>query len=293
MAVDVAWSEPLFYARLPHPWLEWVFSVPGNCFGPPIWQVLGPLWIFVWFQYGQGDHGNTNTTSTILLFLAATSCTMGLLVVPWMYFLRGHVWIIPKILYSHASFALSPLVGTLLCFALDKYIHSNNSNNSSSEAAASLGYHLIVLYNVSCTVVLLLKHNVLRKRPCATSVYYKTCIPRKHYPIIPKVLAKGAPDMSFPSGDVMAATCLATIVWHLQYTHTAMAIVLVAALGRMYFLAHHALDTVVGMMVALLVQGFSAGGILLPRMGTAQWYHPLLALGGLTVASKFRKGDQK
>ncbi|CAB9504615.1 expressed unknown protein [Seminavis robusta] len=273
LRADEALSTPVFQLSLP--WLlEFLFSIPGNLMGPPLVQVTLPFWFF-WLS-------SEETTDYQDLFLAIISFSF-LLLLPWIFFLRGNIWIIQHIIYSNKSFALAPFLGTGVAFYF----------GSDRRYSQALAYHSLILYNLSCIATMFLKHGTERKRPCVT---FGHLIPRKHLAIIPKILAKGAANASFPSGDVMAATAWAIPLWHMGYPTSSILLVVLAACGRMFFLAHHLLDTVVGMTVCLLVHGllqWSPEHAALPTMGTAEWYHPIGALIALAVASRFRKGDEK
>ena len=96
-----------------------------------------------------------------------------------------------------------------------------------------------------------------------------------------------------PLSCAMGATAWALPLLHLGYVKAAMALVGLAALGRIYFLAHHLGDTIAGIGVCVgihILLGFCES---LPSTGEADWYHPIAALAALVIASRFRKGDQK
>ena len=313
---DVTLSKLIFQLALPWP-LEFLLSLPGNLLGPPFLQIVGPLWMMALHHHQQHHpYETTSTTTTSILeeglWMAALGATTVLLLLPWIFFLKGHTWILPRIFFSHISFALSPLIGMGISqYSLLLLTAKHNADDASDDhhhhitRTPALCFHFLMLYNASCIVVLFLKHGTLRQRPCCTCEQY---ISRKHFPMIPRILAQTAPDTSFPSGDVMSATCLAVSLanLHLAAHHdqrlwlpaVGVVMVLLTALGRMYFLAHHFCDTLVGMAIPgclhmLCLLSHNDNSSWLPAVGTAQWYHPLGAFLGLVVASRFRRGDQK
>ena len=317
--VDVTISRLIFQQSLPLP-LEFLLSLPGNLCGPPVIQVLGPLWMLTVHHFHHPHHSATTHSTKIWVTTIAVCATLFLLLLPWILFLRGRAWILGRIFFSHVSFGLSPLIG----MAISQYHHlyhggidasDSISNHSTRAAAASLCFHFIWLYNTSCILVLFLKHSTQRKRPCCTCPEY---IPRKHFPLIPRILAKTAPDTSFPSGDVMAATCFSLSLANLPLSQQTAAsydantdshnddnpqqvlliffciiLVILTALGRMYFLAHHLCDTLVGMMIPASLHLLCVYQSSRTISSSSSIYHSLGAFIGLAVASRFRRGDQK
>jgi membrane-associated phospholipid phosphatase len=281
LRVDEALSIPVFRLSLPLP-LEFLLSIPGNLMGPPLIQVLVPFGIF-WLSnkdtepwIGATDRGDQEAMGDFLVL----SLLLVVLQV-WIFFLSGNLWILSRILYPNASFAVSPIIGT----GVAHYFGAAKPN------AQALVYHAIILYNLSCVVIMFLKHGTRRKRPCCT---FPQWIPLKHFQIIPKILQRHSATTSFPSGDAMAGTCWAIPLWYLGYTRVAVLLVALTALGRIFFLAHHLLDTIVGIGVCLVFHAILGLGVSgLPAVGTAEWYHPIMAFMVLLVASRFRKGDEK
>lgn len=340
---DVTLSKIIFQMSLPLP-LEFLFSIPGNLMGPPFLQIVGPLWMILMYETAAAAAAAANNSSadnndTIaplplpMMWVVTLGATIGLLLVPWIFFLRGHSWIFTRIFYSHASFVLSPLLGMAItqCY----YMHysgawllsdnSTNNNNtdgaenqqSSRKTVAALCFHSLLLYNACCIPVLFLKHGFRRTRPCGNAAICDAYMARKHFPIIPRTLARTGAKTSFPSGDVMAATCFALSLAHLPSAidsiddnqnqqqeenrylallALSIAIVVLAAFGRMYFLAHHLVDTIVGMLIPVGLHTLCLlleNNDVLPTVGAAEWYHSLAAFLGLVAASRFRRNNQK
>ena len=92
----------------------------------------------------------------------------------------------------------------------------------------------------------------------------------------------------------MAATSLAiTLMEGGVIVYIPLSLIFLTCLGRMYFLAHHLLDCLAGAAVASALHWVCTLDWILPRLGTAEWYHPLGAVGALVIASQFRKSNQK
>lgn len=268
---DEALSLPVFQLSLPKP-VELLLSFPGNLLGPPAVQVVAPMWLFVL------DPSNDDQRPNWLL-PTALGLTILLLVLPFLLFLGGNLKMMSHVLFSHVSFAVSTLVGIAASYHLGP-----------TPYASALGYHGIILYCLGCTIILPLKHNTRRLRPC---VVFPRLIERKKLAIIPKLLAKASSFTSFPSGDAMGSAAWALPLMHLGYTQSALLVASLTAFGRMFFLAHHLGDTLAGIGVSVgfhLLLGVVPG---LPAVGTAEWYHPLAAFATLVIASRFRKGDEK
>lgn len=273
-----------FHATLPWP-LEFLLSLPGNLMGPPLIQVAGPLWLLIIMMSSSSSSMSRSSDAEgqpevaipgLLLWLAVSLST--LLLGFWLLVLRGDTFIFNHVLFGHVSFSICPSLGTILCYYL-----------APSPEAFAIAIHSIVLYCACCGIILFLKQGTLRKRPCCN---HPRCIQRKNLAIVPRILARSAPDASFPSGDVMSATALALPLAHIGHPHWAVMLVALTAFGRMFFLAHHLLDTVVGMGVCILMHCALTVSFGL-SIGNADWYHPLVAFGSLVIASLFRKSDQK
>jgi membrane-associated phospholipid phosphatase len=316
---DVKVSKLVFQWSLPLP-LEFLLSLPGNLIGPPFVQVVGVLWFIILLDKGANVRGDDDDFMTLsFVWALAIVCTLLLVLVPWILFLgiggssssSGRPWILSRYFFSHASFALCPLAGIGLANAYNSTAmaaRADDSNNNKRHITTTLCNQFLMYYNASCIILLWLKQGTQRPRPCCVFPEY---IARKHFPIIPRTLAKLGPNTSFPSGDVMAATCLALPLWyhdHLEnyggpfFFYTPLLLVGLTALGRMYFLAHHLCDTLAGVAVPLCLHQLchittAHGGrfldMVFPELGHAQWYHPFGAFLALVVASLFRRGNQK
>lgn len=243
--------------------------------GPPALQFVAPSWLF---------HLMDNTEDEIIRIpkrlVMATTLSIVFLILPFVLFLRGNRRMLSHVLYPNLSFALSPLLGTAFSYTAGP-----------TPYASAVGYHAIILYCLSCSVILYLKHASRRLRPC---VVYPQCIPKKNFTQIPKILAKHSSFTSFPSGDAMGATAFGGVpLLHLGYFKAAILLVGLTAFGRQYFLAHHLGDTLVGIAICVGIHTVLDCTEGLPSIGTADWYHPILAWIALVLAALFRKGDQK
>ena len=91
--------------------------------GPPVLQVVGPLWMLTIHHHFHNNYNynykdiHDHHDSPVAPFLPtwinciALGATILLWLIPWILFLRGRVWILGRIFFSHASFGLSPLIG--------------------------------------------------------------------------------------------------------------------------------------------------------------------------------------
>jgi membrane-associated phospholipid phosphatase len=105
------------------------------------------------------------------------------------------------------------------------------------------------------------------------------------------VLAKLGPNASFPSGDGAAAVSFALPLAHVGWPIAATILVVLACVGRVYFLAHHVLDTVVGVTITYLCyMALHASGC---GIGDADWWQPILAHVVFVTTALFRKSDHK
>jgi hypothetical protein len=245
--VDEEISKNVFESSLP--WvLEAILSMPGNWFGIAPVLLVGPLWVGAMVGNGQS--------------LALTAVTFALTLafaVLWFSFLRWETPTMKKIICSKESFGLFPPLGILLCYLL---IPDNEQ--------FSMAIYPICVWIPSITTALCIKGQVLRHRPCAK---YTHLIGRKHYQLIPKYLAKHAADGSFPSCDAAGVVAFA-LPMAAQRPDWASLLVSLACVGRLYFLAHHVGDTIIGCSLTLVIHvALTQSGF---GMKDLQWWHPLL-----------------
>jgi membrane-associated phospholipid phosphatase len=177
---------------------------------------------------------------------------------------------------------------------------------------ASLALYYLVLWSSSVLIVLVVKRWTRRVRPCAKNETRDRYVARKAYPSIARLLATHQSHESFPSGDATAVTALAIPMTYIRSlgvpdreewgdptdatflfdwcppwaatatTAIAFWLVILACTGRVYVLAHHVGDVVVGALVPcllhLLFTRSPVGGVLgLGNIYAVQWYHPVIA----------------
>ena len=124
---------------------------------------------------------------------------------------------------------------------------------------------------------------------------------KKKFPAMTQLLAKYNGDASFPSGDVLCATMVALSIFNISSdvthayrpSHLASTIVILAGTGRMYVLAHHFFDVMVGAILPFLAHRVATK--LGCGMFDMEWWHPLLVLGIFLVINSItrRKSDEK
>ena len=243
------------------------------------------MWILFLSQEDGDNDDNRIERQQQNLTLVATGVifTLGLLLMPWIIFLRGNSRILTRFFYRNTSFLVSPIIGTGTIYSL----------GPSKPFAQALCYHGIAVTNLSYIVTLFLKVGTKRQRPCCTFPQY---IERKNLTIIPKILAKIAGTRSFPSGDAMSAAAWAIPVWYVGYPFVAVVMTSSTAFGRMFFLAHHFGDTLGGIGIPLLFHGLTAvygNSYFIPELGSAKWYHPLAALGTVIIITRLREREEK
>jgi membrane-associated phospholipid phosphatase len=248
--IDEDISKGIFEMTLPST-VEYVLSIPGNVFGLVPSLLIGPLLIMI--VLGEGSPPLTLTIVTCFL-------TLGYLI-SWAEFLRGNNWSMKKILSSRVLYMIAPVFSAAMCYI-----------QTSDPLLLSLSIYPSVIWMLSIGITLVAKNTALRERPC---VKFHHLIERKHLAAIPTLLAKLGSKGSFPSGDATGvigfALPLAT-----RYPTVAILMVVVVCFGRMYYLAHHLLDTVAGCAIAYSVH------LLLTQLGlgmedTRLW-HPVVAL---------------
>lgn len=171
---------------------------------------------------------------------------------------------------------------------------------------SSLAFYYLLLWSTSVLLVLVLKRKTQRLRPCANKEISERYMARKAFPSVARFLAKYQANESFPSGDAAVAAALAIPMTYISslgvtdpgeevssglfsfvYTHSwqsllAYWIVILACTGRIYVLAHHVGDVMVGALVPyllhLLFTSSSASTILgLGNVYAVRWYHPVIA----------------
>jgi hypothetical protein len=132
--------------------------------------------------------------------------------------------------------------------------------------------------------------------------YYCKVFHRKAFPIIPTVLARSGKEgyKSFPSGDAMSSVCFAIPLAYMKFsklfeaklanmdgavdddlstvipTILAVCSVVLSCIGRVYFLAHHVLDVLVGALIPVIFHGiFTWANVGIYDL---EWWYPLASI---------------
>lgn len=293
--LDKRLSTPIFRLRIGIV-LEVLSSVPGCFFGMPAFHIASPV-LAALLCGGKP----TTEAGPWLVFLACT----GLLLSLW-FAAQASSPIdrrLFKILYSPISLIAAPAVG---CSLLEVLLPSD------ANAKSAAYFHLVGWY-LSIMWVLHLKARYPRRRPavCEDIRDYSKSLSN-----IVAMLRSGDPGAAFPSGDVAGSVTFAYPVlrcWSVAAAGAAasspalpgaaIACVLLSAFGRMYFLAHHALDVTVGALLAASVcaavdvtlspfsrlaalPASTAGSTSCTCEVHTPWWHAVAALALLAVFAK-------
>ncbi len=279
--IDESLSRPIFRLGLPK-WVEFVFSIPSNCFGMTACLTIGPLWVALAAMSRQEYyHGE----SKILMLRIITYLMTVIHVVAWYFFNNGYYKFGPKLFWNSWLYSLAYpwSVGVLsyTILGLDDDDNSNNETNAlTPHKIFSMAVYPLVLWPPVAITMFGLKNATRRSRPAKKDIDRPNSehwIQRKKFPMTSQFLAKHNGDQSFPSGDVMMAALIALPLWYIDgCQHLFVAITLSSALGRMYVLAHHLSDVIAGFLLTLAIHriAISLGyGLYLVK-----WWHPLLAI---------------
>jgi len=301
--IDESVSRPVFRCGLPK-WVELVFSVPAVCFGMTSTLTVGPLWIAHLALSQQQEHYDTissNDTTRMLLLKIITISLTALYVVAWGCFQIGDCHGLGiKLFWNMNLYALAfPWsVGVLACTVLGLQDHSHNNASSnivkSPEVIFSMAIYPLALWPLVAFGFNSLKTTTRRSRPCKKdheATHSENWMKNKKFPGMISFLIHHNGDGSFPSGDVAMAVLLAVPLWNIEHCGgLALAIVVLAGLGRMYVLAHHLGDVIVGALVTVGVHGvataFGCG------MYQTKWWYPFLTIGGLLAFTRWNKQYQ-
>uniref|UniRef100_A0A7S4F3E6 Phosphatidic acid phosphatase type 2/haloperoxidase domain-containing protein n=2 Tax=Chrysotila carterae TaxID=13221 RepID=A0A7S4F3E6_CHRCT len=292
--VDKQVSQPIFRLGFGRH-AELLLSFPGCFFGMPAFMALSTpiVAMSVDPEAARLDGPAMAVFCVLCVFLAGvwTCVTTG----------RNVAWAPP--LYSSKTVFAAPLLGTLLTRAI--------TESPCSRSAAN--FHLLAWFT-AIILVLQLKRLSSRRRPSVCAAEVEAAVKHKSLPALLRLFSRDG-NGSFPSGDVTGAVCFAFPIWTgtafrtttrlsssfllfpLSSTTSALAsiCVILSALGRVYWLAHHVLDVVVAAVVAIAVNASLHTG-LADESGrctiTAVWA-PLLPLAALLVQMKLLPSAQK
>lgn len=278
---DEAASRPLFELSLPR-FVETVFTVPACFFGLTPSVVLGPIVLGVVgadTTTGIQSDGKIDVLKSIIVTFSSV------FLLAWTLFLRGNRSVLPSFLGKKVLYALAvPWSVGVLSWGVD----SGDGESDAHNQTFSLAIYSLWLWSWAVLAVLILKKWSMRPRPCLK--YSRAFIQEtKFFSAIPIMLSNTQGDESFPSGDATTAAAIAIplalidsttqlklLGWSITSTmFAAYMVVFLACSGRVYFLAHHVMDVVVGALIPYLmhlVSTFIGLGVY-----NMQWWHPLVA----------------
>lgn len=231
---DEEYSKPLFETSLPYI-VELFFSIPANWFGLSLILLVGPLWT------GLLLGPNFSEELNVKLLVAATLATVPLLVAWWSFLFMGNMKLVKKVFIGIEVMTFFPLLSMAICY----YLIEN-------PALFSATMYPLWLWMSSVTIVLFVKRCALRSRPCVKSKFSKF-IEHKNFQVLPQALGRFSGNESFPSGDAAGGMAFALSIALGGRPDVGITIAVLVCAGRVYFLAHHVLDTVAGVLITLSV----------------------------------------
>ncbi len=299
-AFDKWVSSFVFRLSLP-PIVEAIYSVPANFFGLVPSLAIGPLWVaLLTLQYDDSINQSTYyrlEQHKIGLLKDITILLTILFLGAWFLFQKGYMPL-KRIMARGILYLVSILSNiALLSYTLLQF-PSEDPYAIVTNRAFSHSIYILFLWPLSILVIVILKESSQRIRPVAIDMAKNDnedrWINRKSFPNICYFLAKAQANESFPSGDATSAAIFAIVLVniHPKYTLPAWSLLLLACSGRMYFLAHHFFDVLVGSLVAVCIHRVASfGGLGIYDM---EWWHPLASMACLAFYFKtFTKNKHK
>lgn len=283
-AYDKQISAPFFHARLPSAALEFAFSIPGNFFGSCSFATITcPALFTVYFDFYE-DEGMSRLSfwHAAVLFLFLSNIGIWWLVLTAKKNSSKHKFA-RQLFYGPLVSAMGPFVGVALVHVAPV-----------SEKTHCHGYLQNLLWIVGVIPSAILKPVIGRQRPAARArieasngdVGLYEAAKGKHFAALPSFLARDTFN-SMPSGDAAGAmACMYALIFlhdekSIAKTLFGILCILLSCLGRLYFLAHHLGDVLVGVFTSFLACGLFQQ--LMCDNGTCSidWMSPLLAHGSL------------
>jgi len=247
--IDEKISKIFFEASLP-PIFEVLLSIPGNWFGLAPFALAGPIFV--------ASLTDTNGNRAVLRRTAAVLFMAYLAL--WCAFVRGNSFCTKQVLFNWKGYLIFPPCAV----ALNHFLIPDQKSFSRS-------VYPLFIYAPTLIVVLILKNTTLRMRPCAK---YKHLHDRKYLSQIPRILSGDHQTGSFPSADT-ALSASFVIPIASEWPNLAATLVFLSCVGRLYFLAHHAFDTICGILVTILLHALS--GWVGWGIEDLSWWQPLLS----------------
>lgn len=290
--IDKSISSFVFRLSLP-PIVEAIFSVPANFFGLVPSLAICPLWLAVLAledgvaAEGQTSIGLQQQHSKIILLKSITVLLTIIFLVAWGLFQKGHEVFLTKFLAKSHYYLVAIVFNVALLSHTVLQLPSDDPYAASSRKAFSISIYLLFLWPPTLLIILIFKHSFRRVRPVVVDTT-RSCdrnlwLTRKTFPSISYFLARHQATESFPSGDATSAAIFAIALSNItpRYNMVAWTILILACTGRMYVLAHHFFDVVVGSIIAhIIYQISSSAGLGIDDM---EWWHPLASTVLLAV----------
>jgi membrane-associated phospholipid phosphatase len=308
--VDLAVSRPLLELSLPAV-AEAAFSVPACCFGLIPAVYLGPIALSILAlscDTTEVDGNDIETNKSIMRILQTVATLLSILFLSaWILFLKGKRWPLSQFLGKKILYPLGfPWsIGILyVCLSNDTSHepHASKPQSHYNNKVFSLAIYSLYIWCWTVLIVLILKRWSKRLRPCLKYTR-EWIIANKYFPAIPIMLSKMQADESFPSGDAASAAALAIPMLYLESDHTvdvfqvripstailAFVVVFLSCAGRVYFLAHHVMDVLIGALTPYIVHFISTQiGLGIYDM---VWWHPLAA--NMAVATYAKLSEKR
>ena len=283
---DEAISRPIFQLGLPT-WVEFVVSIPANCFGTTACLAVGPLWIALleaWDQQERGLIHPPDVARVAQLQCLVVSMTLGYLAA-WGYLqIADGYWLGKTLFWNKLLYVLAcPWVVAVLATTVGKLPREN------AKTIVSQAVYPLCLFPVVLVLMTYLKALTRRQRPARKDLARGgVWLVKKRFPTNTCFLARHSGDQSYPSGDVMLAVLVALPLWS-RRPRLAAAIAVSSGLGRMYVLAHHLGDVLSGALCTLGIHRTAA--LLGYDTHRAELWHPLIPLAAFVAFQRWTKKD--
>ncbi|KAG7351319.1 PAP2 superfamily protein [Nitzschia inconspicua] len=306
--IDMELSRWLFELSLPTE-VEAIFSVPACFFGLIPTVYVGPIGLAILalsndYNYNDKVGGNDNYALTMLWIIAVILSVSFL--TAWTLFLRGTRWPLAQFLGKKILYLVGFPWSIGILYLLLKSSSSRHSQYQELHYnnVFSLAIYSLYLWCWTVLIVLALKRWSKRYRPCV-KYSRQWIIANKSFPVIPIMLSKTQADESFPSGDAASAAALAIPMLYIDSTNAttefpwsvstltflAGTMVFLASTGRVYFLAHHVADVLVGALTAgfvHLISTYMGFGVF-----NMQWWYPFAANALVATYAKLSEKKSK
>ena len=252
---DGEYSRPIFASTLPY-FAEAAFTLPANWFGLSPILLVGPLWASLLLA------PQVSVKFNVRLFVAAVLFTIPSLVA-WRSFLNGNTVLYKKFFLGKEAIILFPFISIAICYWLIE-----------NQKLFSMSLYPMWLWMLSLMLVLPAKNKTRRHRPC-TKLKFSKYVNNKHFQAVPRILAKVAGDASLPSGDAAGSMAFGLTIALAGRIYFGILIFCFSCLGRVYYVVHHAFDTIAGGLATVLAY-FVSTLLFGVSLTSLRWYHAVL-----------------